>query len=174
MIDRDWRTYLDRKVVHFAYFYLLWCTIQFAFKAPGMAAETARSASSGSMRWPLSSRSARCGSSTCCRSSLWSRSSTRNVSPIVFPVAAALEIAPIATGWTVIDEFAGRFVYFFAGYSRDAHLCVRPRAGAAAAAPACWPLGVINGVFVFGGRRLPVVCLRSARRRRRGGRGRRR
>jgi uncharacterized membrane protein YcfT len=24
VIDRDWRTYLDRKVVHFVYFYLLW------------------------------------------------------------------------------------------------------------------------------------------------------
>src|SRR5205809_8032257 len=34
VIDRDWRTYLDRKVVHFAYFYLLWMTIQFAVKAP--------------------------------------------------------------------------------------------------------------------------------------------
>ena len=39
VIDRDWRTYLDRKVLHFAYFYLLWVTIQFAFKAPGLAAE---------------------------------------------------------------------------------------------------------------------------------------
>jgi uncharacterized membrane protein YcfT len=28
VIDRDWRTYLDRKVVHFAYFYVLWVTIQ--------------------------------------------------------------------------------------------------------------------------------------------------
>ena len=35
VIDRDWRTYLDRKVVHFAYFYVLWVTIQFGFKAPG-------------------------------------------------------------------------------------------------------------------------------------------
>ena len=34
VIGRDWRTYLDRKVVHFAYFYLLWTAIQFAFKAP--------------------------------------------------------------------------------------------------------------------------------------------
>src|SRR6516164_4350612 len=34
VIDRDWRTYLDRKVVHFAYFYMLWVTIQFGFKAP--------------------------------------------------------------------------------------------------------------------------------------------
>src|SRR5207249_8050296 len=39
VIDRDWRIYLDRKVVHFAYFYALWVTIQFAFKAPGFAAE---------------------------------------------------------------------------------------------------------------------------------------
>jgi len=27
VIDRDWRTYLDRKVVHFLYFYVLWVTI---------------------------------------------------------------------------------------------------------------------------------------------------
>src|SRR4030081_1957406 len=40
VIDRDWRTYLDRKVVHFAYFYLLWVTIQFGFKAPSFAAES--------------------------------------------------------------------------------------------------------------------------------------
>ena len=39
VIDRDWRTYLDRKVVHFAYFYVLWMTIQFGFKAPAFAAE---------------------------------------------------------------------------------------------------------------------------------------
>src|ERR1700752_4063920 len=39
VIDRDWRTYLDRKMVHFAYFYVLWVTIQFTFKAPSFAAE---------------------------------------------------------------------------------------------------------------------------------------
>src|SRR5437016_9233163 len=38
VIERDWRTYLDRKVVHFAYFYVLWVTIQFAVKAPHFAA----------------------------------------------------------------------------------------------------------------------------------------
>ena len=35
---------------------------------------------------------------------------------LIWLAAAALEIAPIATGWTVIDEFAGRFVYFYTGY----------------------------------------------------------
>src|ERR1700724_2018636 len=39
VIDRDWRPFLDRKVVHFVYFYVLWVTIQFGFKAPGLAAE---------------------------------------------------------------------------------------------------------------------------------------
>src|SRR5829696_10036328 len=39
VIDRDWREYLDKKVVHFAYFYVLWVTIQFAFKAPMFAAD---------------------------------------------------------------------------------------------------------------------------------------
>ena len=37
VIDRDWRTYLDRKVVHFAYFYVLWLLIQGAFKWPSLA-----------------------------------------------------------------------------------------------------------------------------------------
>src|SRR5712672_3112600 len=40
VIGRDWRTYLDRKVLHFVYFYLLWVTIQFGFKEPSFAAET--------------------------------------------------------------------------------------------------------------------------------------
>jgi len=40
VIARDWRTYLDRKVLHFALLYLLWVTIQFGFKAPSFAAET--------------------------------------------------------------------------------------------------------------------------------------
>src|SRR5438105_13852832 len=39
VIDRDWRTYLDRKVVHFAYFYVLWTAIQFGVKAPVLVAE---------------------------------------------------------------------------------------------------------------------------------------
>ena len=51
VIDRDWRTYLDRKVVHFAYFYLLWMTIQFAVKAPGIAAEAARPKWRGFICW---------------------------------------------------------------------------------------------------------------------------
>ena len=50
VIDRDWRTYLDRKVVHFAYFYVLWMTIQFAVKAPLLVHEHGASGGTRSTR----------------------------------------------------------------------------------------------------------------------------
>ena len=47
----------------------------------------------------------------------------RRVPPLlVFALAAALEMAPIHTGWIMIDEFAARFVYFFAGYWLATHV----------------------------------------------------
>jgi uncharacterized membrane protein YcfT len=117
VIARDWRTYLDRKVVHFAYFYLLWVTIQFGFKAPAFATETS---------WQhagylyLESFVEPFGT-------LWFiyllpiffvvTKLTRRIPPLaIFAAAAALEMAHVATTWTVIDEFCARFVYFFAGY----------------------------------------------------------
>ncbi|MGG6497188.1 UNVERIFIED_CONTAM: acyltransferase family protein, partial [Bacteroidetes bacterium 56_B9] len=39
VLSRPWRLYADRKVLHFAYFYVLWLTIQFALKAPSFAAD---------------------------------------------------------------------------------------------------------------------------------------
>jgi uncharacterized membrane protein YcfT len=117
VIDRDWRTYLDRKVVHFAYFYVLWVTIQFGFKAPGFAAESGW-AHVGYLY--LESFIEPFGT-------LWFiyllpvffvvTKLTRRIAPLViFTIAALLESAHVATGWTVIDEFCARFVYFFAGY----------------------------------------------------------
>ena len=119
VIDRDWRTYADRKVVHFAYFYLLWLTIQFAFKAPAIAADA------GAMEVVRQYALAFVDPF----GTLW----FIYLLPIFFVVtklvrdwrihpaivwlfAAALEIAPIDTGWMVPDEFAGRFVYFYSGY----------------------------------------------------------
>ncbi len=119
VIDRDWRTYLDRKVVHFAYFYALWVTIQLAFKAPLFAAEHGWA---GVVGLYLESFVEPFGT-------LWfiyllpiffivtKLARAYRVPPVlIWLAAAALEIAPIATGWTVIDEFAARFVYFYTGY----------------------------------------------------------
>ena len=117
VIDRDWRTYLDRKVVHFLYFYVLWVTIQFGFKAPGFAAEHG---------WPyviklyLLSYIDPFGT-------LWFiyllpvffvlTKAVRNVHPaLIWGIAALLESLHIVTGWTAIDEFCARFVYFYSGY----------------------------------------------------------
>jgi uncharacterized membrane protein YcfT len=117
VIDRDWRTYLDKKVVHFAYFYVLWLTIQFAFKAPGIAADGGTEAVA---REFLLSFVEPFGT-------IW----FIYLLPIFFVVVKAargvpwwvmwlvgvvLEAAHIQTGWTIIDEFAARFVYFYSGY----------------------------------------------------------
>ncbi|HLG80291.1 MAG TPA: acyltransferase family protein [Bradyrhizobium sp.] len=117
VIGRDWRVYLDRKVVHFAYFYVLWVTIQFAFKAPAFAAET-NWAHAGYLY--LESFIEPFGT-------LWFIyllpiffvviKLTRNAPPLlVWSVAALLETARVTTGWTVIDEFCARFVYIYSGY----------------------------------------------------------
>ena len=69
-IDRPWRDYLDSKVLHFAYFYVLWMTIQAVTKGYGIyQAEGASGVLSVTMPWASSSPSAPCGSSTSWRCS---------------------------------------------------------------------------------------------------------
>ena len=117
VIDRDWRTYLDRKVVHFSYFYVLWVTIQFGFKAPAFAAETSWQ-HAGTMY--LESFIEPFGT-------LWFiyllpiffvviKLTRRLPALLILAVAAVLEASHIVTGWTVIDEFCNRFVYIYCGY----------------------------------------------------------
>ena len=117
VIDRDWRTFLDRKVMHFAYFYVLWVTIQFGFKAPGFAAETSW-AHAGYLY--LESFVEPFGT-------LWFiyllpiffviTKATRRLPPLlIWSLAALLEMSHFSTGWTAIDEFGARFVYFYTGY----------------------------------------------------------
>jgi uncharacterized membrane protein YcfT len=164
VIDRDWRTYLDRKVVHFAYFYLLWVTIQFGFKAPSFAAETSWSHVG---RLYLESMIEPFGT-------LWFiyllpiffvvTKLTRNIPPLaVWLVAAALEMTHVSTGWTVIDEFAGRFVYFYSGYLFARHVFAlsdnaRVRPALALAGLALWAL-VNGGLVVSGASEWPLVSL---------------
>ncbi|PYE89360.1 acyltransferase family protein [Phyllobacterium leguminum] len=118
VIDRPWRRYFDRKIIHFLYFYILWLTIQFVFKAPGIAAdEGIRGVASTYLMafvepfgtlwfiyilpvFFLVTRFVR-------RVPVWP----------VFLALALLECLPIHTGFVMIDEFCGRFVYFYAGYA---------------------------------------------------------
>jgi uncharacterized membrane protein YcfT len=155
VIDRDWRTYLDRKVVHFAYFYLLWVTIQFGFKAPSFAAESGW----GHVGYLyLESFVEPFGT-------LWFiyllpvffviTKATRSLPPmLIWGLAALLEMTHIVTGWTVIDEFCARFVYFYSGYLFAAHVFAlsdraRARPGWALAGLALWAL--LDGGLVYSG-----------------------
>ena len=164
VIDRDWRTFLDRKVVHFAYFYVLWVTIQFGFKAPSFAAETSW-AHAGLMY--LESFIEPFGT-------LWFiyllpvffvvAKATRKMPPLaIWGVAALLEMAHIATGWTVIDEFCARFVYFcsgylFAGYVFALSDRARARPALALGGLALWAL-INSGLVVSGFSEWPLISL---------------
>jgi len=152
VIDRDWRLYLDRKVVHFFYFYGLWVTIQFALKAPSFAAEQGLGHVGvlylESFIEPFGT--------------LWfiyllplffvvTKALRRWPAPLILGAAALLEMAHVATGWTVIDEFAARFVYFYCGYCGASVVFAlsdraRAHAGLALAGLAGW--AILNGSLV--------------------------
>ena len=164
VIDRGWRLYLDRKVMHFAYFYLLWVTIQFGFKAPAFAAETSWT-HAGLMY--LESFIDPFGT-------LWFiyllpvffvviKASRRMPPAAIWAAAALLEMTHLATGWTLIDEFCARFVYIYSGYlfaERVFALSDRARArpGLALAGLALWAL--VDGSLVAAGfSEWPLVSL---------------
>lgn len=153
VIDRSWLRYIDRKVIHFVYFYILWLTIQFAFKAPGWMAEGDTAAIL--INKYLFSFIEPFGT-------LW----FIYMLPVFFVVtrlgkafpllmlagAALLEILPIHTGWLMVDEFASRYVYFLAGYLFATHIFniaewVRNHTGLATVYLLAW--GTVNGVLVF-------------------------
>jgi uncharacterized membrane protein YcfT len=163
-IDSDWRSYLDRKVLHFVYFYVLWLTIQFAFKFPSIA----HAQGMGPAIWSYLEAFVQPFGT------LWFiyllpiffvvTKLTRPLPPLlVWIAAAALEIAPIETGSVVIDEFAARFVYFYSGY-----LLARPvfafsdetaaRPALAIAGLLAW--SIFNGLLVaYGWAERPFVSL---------------
>ena len=76
-IARPWREFLDAKVWHFAYFYILWFHIHFGLRLKGTIAEAGSMVRCGNTSKPTSIPSVRCGSSTCWLSSAsWRSSST--------------------------------------------------------------------------------------------------
>lgn len=116
VIDRPWSGYLDKKVVHFAYFYALWVAIQAAFKLPPALLHGDLAAVEPfalAFIEPFGT--------------LWfiyllpvffvvTKLLRRVPAPILLTIGAALETARVHTGWTIPDEFAARWVYFLAGW----------------------------------------------------------
>lgn len=119
VINRDWRLYLDRKVVHFAYFYVLWMTIQMIVKAPIFAEDMGWF---GVLEFYALSFVVPLGT-------LWFiymlpiffvvcklAHDAKVPWQLILGIAALLNIFPIETSWYLLEEFCARFVFFYIGY----------------------------------------------------------
>lgn len=166
-INGPLRDYIDRKVIHFAYFYGLWLLIQtLVFEADLLLTDPAAIPMIflKQLVFPASS--------------LWFIHQllvfyvvTRLLRKVpvlgVFAGAVVLHTAfyagMVETGWSVTNRFANWYVYFFAGYAFAPIVFsfadkVRERAPVAMMGLAAWALG--NGLLVGAGvSHLPVVSL---------------
>ncbi|MCJ2123914.1 acyltransferase family protein [Methylobacterium sp. J-077] len=117
VIDRDWRMFADRRVVHFAYFYLLWLVIQSAARYGSIVGEAGPAAFAAHLTHALVEP----------YSSLWfvyllavfsvvTKALRRCPAGMLLTGATLLQIADIRSDATLIEEFCGRYVYFVAGY----------------------------------------------------------
>jgi uncharacterized membrane protein YcfT len=122
-ISAPWSKYADTKILHFAYFYILWMTIQFLFKGYGIYAAGGISGVVGEYALGFIEPFG----------TLWFiyllavffaiTKLLQTVPPLLmFAGAALLEAMSINTGWTLVDEFAARYVYFFAGFWLAPHV----------------------------------------------------
>jgi len=125
VIHRPWRLFLDRKVVHFFYFYLLWMTIEFAVL--GSRRAFAEGMSTSQVLWAYA------GEFVNPDSALW----FIHILPLFFLLTRVTRSVPwwamwtaavilhsmrLDTGWIVLDQLAARYVYFYSGYALAAHV----------------------------------------------------
>lgn len=152
-IDSPWRRYIDRKVLHFVWFYILWTAIQLTVKA-GSLSDASMTGLAKAFAFAMVEPD----------TTLWfiyllpifflTTRLVREVPwPLVLVAGALLESLRLAGYGTVAGEFAARFIYFYAGYRFAPQLFAF--AAWAAAQPfiataglALWLLA--NGVAVFG------------------------
>ncbi|MBU2531169.1 MAG: acyltransferase family protein [Alphaproteobacteria bacterium] len=152
-IGRGWLHYLDKKVVHFAYFYVIWAVIQISIKTVatgGLDAGALVSNFADALISPYAP--------------LWfiyvlplffvATKLLRAVpGPIMLAAAAVAHTIPIHTGWSAIDHFAAPYyVFFLAGYLLapaifQAANWAKANTGKALTVVAAW--AVLNGVLVF-------------------------
>ncbi|RVU21924.1 acyltransferase family protein [Methylobacterium oryzihabitans] len=159
VVDRDWRLFADRRVVHFAYFYLLWLVIQSAVKygpitgggGPGVfLAHLAHGLIEPySTLWFIYLLAVFSVATKLLRRLPW---------PVLLGGAALLQVASIETGSLLVDEFCARFVYFVGGYLFASRIfalaaAARSRVLLALAGLAAWAL--VNGALALTPTALP-------------------
>lgn len=117
VIDRPWKAYADRRVIHYLYFYALWAVIHIIFKVGLLSANPVGAASE--LAWAVVQpygvlwfiyMLAVCGAVAKLLHDIqaprWA----------VFAIAAILQMTKIHTGSYAVDQFAAYFVFFYSGY----------------------------------------------------------
>lgn len=117
VLSRNWKSYADRRVVHYLYFYALWAVIHIVLKIGIMSADPVMAAND--LLWAivepygvlwfiylLAAFSLVSKLVYDLRAPRWS----------VLALGAVLQMLPVATGSYLVDQFAEYFVYFHAGY----------------------------------------------------------
>lgn len=153
VIDRDWRLFLDRRLVHFAYFYVLWVLIQSVFKY-GQIVDGAG---------PMAFVSHLAMAAIEPYSTLWfiyvlavfsvlTKLARRVPVPLLLGAAILLQSLPIHSGSDLVDEFCARYVWFLMGYLFAERIfvfadLVRRHVGAALTGLALW--AVVNTALAF-------------------------
>jgi uncharacterized membrane protein YcfT len=155
VIGRDWRPFADRRVVHYLYFYALWAVIHIVFKVALGTGDVGGAAAA--LAWAvvepygvlwfiymLAVFSLATKLFYELKLNLW----------VVLAAAAVLQIAPVHTGSSIVDQFAEYFVYFYAGYALAQPLfrvVAWAQENAAVAVSGLLAFALINGALVFGG-----------------------
>ncbi|MBN9310634.1 acyltransferase family protein [Devosia sp.] len=155
VISRPWARYVDRRVVHYLYFYFLWAALQIAFKV-GLGTGDLDSAVS-QMAWAvvepygvlwfiymLAAYSLAARALHAARVPHW----------VAVGAGVALQVLPIRTGLGLVDHFAMYFVYFYAGYAFAPvvfRIVATTRHHAVAVVLALVGYAILEGVLVFAG-----------------------
>lgn len=157
-INAPWREYLDRKVVHFVYFYLLWLSIQLGVTEAGLLFSD-----------PAGFATVFIIALVVPVGSLWFVHMLaifylvtrwiRHVPKLtIFIIAVILHtgfrLHLIETHWIVADEFFDRYVYFFTGYAAAPWIFAfanRVRQSQALAITGLIMWAIINGIMTTSG-----------------------
>ena len=119
-INSDARSYYDRKVIHFAYFYLLWLLILMPFKEMDLLFSSPVDFSLAVLKATIEPVNALWFLHMLAIFYVFTRWTRKLPIWLMLGVGLALNSAYqadlIDTGWTVADRFADRFIYFYVGY----------------------------------------------------------
>ena len=155
VIERPWRSYLDKKAVHYLYFFALWTLIDFPFLVlAGKAGETPGAALAKlatlfyepyAMLWFIQMLAIYFVLAKLLRGvPVW----------LVLALALIWQMFPIKTSAPQFDRIGERFVYFYAGYAFAPRFFAladwaQARRGAALLGLLIW--AAVNGLFVAKG-----------------------